>query len=202
MFLVDLFFTDEIDRIWPSVMTPDNLNIDNGHIGKQSPFANHYLGYPCWFSVDFDNSSYQFLIQEPVQVLVVGGVEVSVHRLAGDKNDVIFWRYKTRDMDIWRCENRWISIARFRLTWHVGWGCGPVFWGVGSRKVFFSMFFDQAERQRCKWHSCKVVEDRAGQIWTWWIGWWVPRGWIHSIHCLRTYQVVPQIWNNWLVNLE
>lgn len=90
-----------------------------------------------------------------------------------------------------------------RRSWLLGPGMWPCFLGPGSRKVFFfSMFFDQAERQWCKCHSCKVVEDRAGQICTWRIGWWVPCGWIHSIHYLRTYQVVPQIWNNWLVNLE
>ena len=38
-----------------------------------------------------DKSSDQFLIQERVQVLVVGGVEVSVHRLAGAKKWCYFF---------------------------------------------------------------------------------------------------------------
>ena len=88
-----------------------------------------------------DKSSDQFLIQEPVQVLVVGGVVTGVHRLVGDKHDVISWRYKTRDSDIWRCENRWISIARFPsyLARRLGmWP--PFFWGRKSEGFFFNVF--------------------------------------------------------------
>ena len=147
-----------------------------------------------------DKSSDQFLIQERVQVLVVGGVEVSVHRLAGAKKWCYFLEVQNSrhgHMEMWKSMD--FHSLKF-LTWHRA-GMWPVYWGR-KPEGFISMFFDQAEHQWCKCHSCKVVEDRAGQICTWRIGWWVPCGWIHSIHYLRTYQVVPQIWNTWLVNLE